>query len=152
MREGHVTLVTPRDRVHPAAVALLLVGFGGCVLTSVVLGLLGMMPDAYMQPVSALYVVPFLVTLTFLMRPAVGYLTLLWPILYGLHAILMVLGVPLRFPPPWTFLDILLPISGYGILTGLVNHAYNRFALHRLCSLARMGGDAGKDADEGEQS
>ena len=111
-----------------------------------------MIPDAYIQPVSALYVVPFLVTLTFLMRPAVGYLSLLWPILYGLHAILMVLGVPLRFSPPWTFLDILLPISGYGILTGLVSHAYNRFALHRLRTLARMGVDTGKDADEGEQS
>jgi hypothetical protein len=41
-----------------------------------------------------LFVVPFLLALTFLMRPAVGYLSLLWPWLYGLHALLLLAGVP----------------------------------------------------------
>jgi hypothetical protein len=83
-------------------------------------------------------VVPFLVALTLLMRPAVGYLSLLWPLLYGLHALLLLAGVPLRFAEPWGFLDILVPISGYGMLTGLIAHAYSRIALYRLRRLTRV--------------
>jgi hypothetical protein len=136
--EGHVTLAMSDKRAPRALVALLLAGFGACVLALVVLGFLGLIPVAYLQPVSALLVVPFLVSLTFLMRPAVGYLSLLWPLLYGLHALLLLAGVPLRFGEPWVFLDIVVPISGYGILTGLVGHAYSRIALYRLRSLTRV--------------
>jgi len=46
--------------------------FGACVLGSVALGLAGYLPLKYMQPISAIYVVPFLVLLFILLRPAVG--------------------------------------------------------------------------------
>ena len=53
---------------------------------SVILGLLGYLPGGkYMQPISAVYVVPFLVALNFLMRPTAGNIPLLWPLLYGLQ-------------------------------------------------------------------
>jgi len=137
-KEGHVTMAMSGKRAPRALIALLLAGFGGCVLASVVLGFLGVIPVACMQPVSALFVVPFLVALTLLMRPAVGYLSLLWPLLYGLHALLLLAGVPLRFAEPWGFLDILVPMSGYGLLTGLIGHAYSRIALYRLRRLTRV--------------
>jgi hypothetical protein len=137
-KEGHVTLAMSGKQAPRAFVTLLVAGFGGCVVASVVLGFLGLIPFAYIQPVSALFVVPFLVALTLLMRPAVGYLSLLWPLLYGLHALLLLAGVPLRFAEPWGFLDILVPISGYGMLTGLIAHAYSRIALYRLRRLTRV--------------
>ena len=68
-----------------------------CVIGSVQLGVLGYIPIEYMQPVSALYVVPFLVFLTIWQRPVVGPLSLLWPILYTVHATLIVAGVPILF-------------------------------------------------------
>ena len=57
---------------------------------------------------------------------------LLWPALYGLHAILIVAGVPIIFVGAWSSLNMLIPVIGYGLLTGLISHAYSRFALRKL--------------------
>ena len=129
----------------------LVVGFGACVTASVVLGMLGYIPDQYMQPVSALYAVPFLVLLIVLKRPAGVPVMLLWPALYALHAILIMAGAPILFTGKWDGLNMLIPAAGYGILTGLVGHAYNRFALHRLRRLAQMNlpGAGGRGAPQG---
>ena len=109
--------------------------FGTCVLASVVLSFVFTMPIKYMQPISALYVVPFLVGLWFLMRPMAGCAALLWPALYAAHAILILAGAPILFTGPWEGLNMLVPIAGYGILSGLVGHLYSRIALRQLRKL-----------------
>lgn len=120
--------------------------FGSCVLISVILGLLGYLPIKYMQPLSALYVVPFLAFLHLWQRPIISPLALLWPILYSIHAILVVAGVPIQFGEPWVSLNILIPMVGYGILCGLIGHIYSRYALKKLKTTAHFQGEAGNGA------
>jgi hypothetical protein len=134
--EGRVTIAIPRGKRRWLGAALG-AGFAICVMGSVILGLLGYLPnEKYMQPISAIYVVPFLVGLNFLLRPATGYIPLLWPLLYALHAALIVAGAPIVFVGVWEQLNMLVPMVGYGILTSFVGHAYSRWALHRVRSLA----------------
>ncbi len=63
---------------------------------------------------------------------------LLWPTLYALHALLIVCGVPIVWSPPWDGLNMLIPVAGYGLLSGLVGHLYSRFALRKVKRLAGM--------------
>ena len=112
-------------------------GFGICILASVILGFALGIPSKYMQPISALYMVPFLIGLWVLMRPMVGYAALLWPLFYGIHAILILAGAPILFTGPWDGLNMLIPVAGYGMLAGLVGHFYSRVALRQLKRLAQ---------------
>jgi len=147
-REGVVTLAPSRHTSEHRWVALVAGGlFGTCTMASVILGMLGCFPVVYMQPISALYVVPFLVFLSWWMRPMVSLLSLLWPALYALHAILVVAGVPIQFTSgPGQSLNMLIPVFGYGILGGLAGHMYSRFALRKLKRLAAAGGGS-EDGD-----
>lgn len=97
------------------------------------------MIEKYQQPVSALYVVPFLLALALSTRPTVASLALLWPFLYSLHAVLLLAGVPILFPSEWSSLDMIVPTIGYGMLSALVGHAYNRHSLWRLRRLGAGG-------------
>jgi hypothetical protein len=134
-REGRVS-ISPRLGKRPwlsAAVGAFMI----CVTGSVVLGLLGYLPaEKYMQPISAIYCVPFLVAVNFLMRPATGTIPLLWPLLYGLHAVLIVAGAPIVFVGAWEPLNLLVPMVGYGLLTSLIGHLYSRWALYHVRTLA----------------
>ena len=114
--------------------------FGCCILASVQLGLMGYLVIEDMQPISAVYTVPFLVFLYFRQRPMVGPIALLWPILYGVHAILIVAGVPILFHRPWISLNMLIPVAGYGMLCGLIGHIYSRHALKKLKGVAHIEG------------
>ncbi len=136
-REGNVTISVPEQKGRQRITLVMGIAFGCCVLGSVLFGFFGHVPSKYAQPISALYVVPFLVGLNILMRPAVSYVPLLWPILYGLHAILIVAGVPIALTGPWESLNIALPIVGYGLVAALLGHAYNRHALHKLRQTTR---------------
>ena len=138
--DGYVAVDAPRTAQRTGLMIPLGITFGLCVVGSVALGLAGLIPIEYMQPVSALYVVPFLVALVFLQRPVISYIALLWPFLYGLHAVLIVAGVPIRFTGAWQAADIMLPMVGYGILSAVVSHLYGRIALSRLKKLARNDG------------
>ena len=138
-KEGQVAVASPQTAGRRRAGLLLVLGFGACIVVSGILGVLGYIPDKYMQPVSALYVVPFLVILNTLMRPAVGWPMMLWPALYALHAILIVAGAPILFTGKWGGLNMLLPTVGYGLLTALLSHVYSRFALQKVKRLARTG-------------
>ena len=111
--------------------------FGTCIFATVNLGIVFEIPIKYMQPISALYMVPFLVGLWFLMRPMAGCLALLWPLLYAIHAILIVSGAPILFTGPWYVLNMLIPVAGYGMLSALVSHLYSRVALRRLKRLTQ---------------
>ncbi len=107
-----------------------------CVLASVGLGLLGFLPIRYMQPISALYVVPFMLYLGMRLRPVGSPFICLWPALYGIHAILDVAGVPIRFWGEMRALDVFVPMIGYGLIAAIAGHIYSRFALRRLRALA----------------
>jgi hypothetical protein len=145
-REGIAILSQPA-KTKKKRWAVLVAGliFGSCILVSVILGLFGYIPTEYMMPVSAIYTVPFLVFLIILMSPTgirpidrTCFLGLLWPILYAVHAILVVSGVPIQFSGRWDILNMLIPTVGYGILFGLVGHIYNRYALKKLKEAAHL--------------
>ena len=82
------------------------------------------------------------------MRGIAGPAIFLWPCLYALHALLIVAGAPILFTGVWGFLNVLLPLAGYGFVTALVGHFYGRFALRKLKEFARPD-DSG--TPEGEQ-
>ena len=138
--DGYVALNVPCSVQQTYLMIPLGITFFVCVLLSVALGFAGLIPIEYMQPVSASYCVPFMVALVFLQRPAISYLALLWPFLYGLHAVLILAGVPIRCTGAWQGLEVALATIGYGFLSAMVGHFYGRFALSRLKKLARNDG------------
>ena len=146
-KEGNVAFAGPTGRTK--RLALMLGGFLGiCIVSSVVLSFAFEIPTMYLQPISSLYVVPFLVGLWFLMRPTVGSAALLWPLLYALHAILILAGAPIVFVSPWDWLNMVIPTVGYGMLSGFVGHFYSRVALRRLKTLTQVGPAAADQPEE----
>jgi hypothetical protein len=133
-RDGNAVVAPPCTPGRRWIGGLLAGAFGTCILGSILLEAQGIIsiPEAYRQPVSAIYCVPFLVALWWLQRPAGSPIALLWPALYVFHAILILAGAPILFTGPWESMNMLLPVAGYGILTGLVAHLYGRIALRRL--------------------
>ena len=143
--EGVVTPAPPQKRKKRWVGLVAGLIFGSCILVSVILGVFGYIPTEYMMPVSAIYSVPFLVFLIIWMSPtgirpidSTILLALLWPILYAIHAILIIAGVPIQFRGRWDFLNMLIPTVGYGILFGLAAHIYNRYALKKLKIAAHL--------------
>lgn len=133
-REGSLTPTPSRPRQHMKKIGLIAGSlFIAALSTHIGLGIAGYASPAYSQPISALYVVPFTVFLALANRT---YIQLLVPVLYGLHAILLVSGVPFRF---WSdpAQDMPFAIMGYMVLAALIGHAYNRYALARLKRIAR---------------
>ena len=140
--EGMVTLAIPkktkRQRRAGWIVGLL---FGVCVMISVILVVFCKIPIKYMQPVSAICFIPLIIAIGIWQPPSVkpaGFLVWLWPTLYAIHAILIVAGVPIHFDRPWIFLNMLIPVAGYGILCGLLGHIYSRYALKKLKTAAHL--------------
>jgi hypothetical protein len=148
--EGDVTVGACAGIADARGPLLVAFVFMFCVLASVGLGLLGSLPIRYMQPISALYVVPFLCYLGLKLRRVGSPFMFLWPALYGIHAILDVAGVPVRFWGDFHALDILAPMVGYGLIAALAGHIYSRVALRRLRSLAASAG--GGSAADGERA
>ncbi len=137
--EGTVAVVAkPSKRKMRTGLVVALL-FGSCVVGSVALGFAGYLPQVYIMPVSALYVVPFLVVLHFLIRPEVGHIALLWPLLYGIHAALYLIFPSVRFHGALDVLNILLPCAGYGALAAGLSHLYSRYALSKVKRLAQTG-------------
>jgi hypothetical protein len=130
--EGCVALIVSKSRIDYVVGGL----FAASILASVILG--GNIPMKYMQPVSALYCVPFMVYLAWRQQWFSGFLPFLWPALYALHAILIVMGAPIAFEGEWQSLNMTIPIIGYGLLCGLIGHGYNRYALKRLREFASV--------------
>jgi hypothetical protein len=140
-REGDVFVSVPETMKKKKWVGYVVAMiFSSCIVGSVILGLLGYLSIEYMQPISVVYVVPFTVFLYFWQRPIISPLALLWPILYSIHAILIVAGVPIQFGEPWIFLNMLIPVFGYGFLTYIIGHLYSRYALKKLKGITRLEG------------
>ncbi|HDP35468.1 MAG TPA: hypothetical protein ENN29_10210 [Candidatus Hydrogenedentes bacterium] len=96
----------------------------------------------YLQPWSALYMTPYLIAMVLYQR--LGFWAWLWPLLYGLHALLMLYGAPVRFGREYELLNIIVPIFGYGLFAIIAGHIYSRYALWKLKTLTR---DAIPDID-----
>jgi len=153
--EGSVTLAPAGPRVRKWVLIVVAVAFATCVAGNVVLGMLFSLPIRYMQPISAIYCVPFLLYIGYAIRGQGqgSPFMLLWPGLYAVHAVLIVVGAPIVFTRPWEGLNMLIPVAGYGLLAGVATHVYSRFALHRLRDVARAGlpdavAEAGTAAEE----
>jgi len=112
--------------------------FGLCVISSVLLGFKGYIPLEYMQPVSAIYIVPFLVLLYLWQRPVVSPFMLLWPALYAIHAILILAGAPILFSGNLEFMNMILPVFGYGFISALLGYIYSRYALRKLKHITKI--------------
>ena len=132
-------------RKRPLALYLLL----SCCFAEVALGVMGLIPIRYMQPISAIYAVPFMVYLGCKLWEVGSPFMFLWPLLYGLHAILLVAGAPIYFEDRLESLNMLIPTAGYGLLSALAAHVYSRFALRKLRRLAAGPGE-GPGAEVGD--
>ena len=134
--EGNVSLAIPDEKRRKPLMIMSGILFGTCILTSVILGNCGLISEKFMQPIAAIYCVPFLIALVYLQRPKTSFVMLIWPILFALHAILIVAGAPISFTGPLSVLNMLIPIAGYGLIAALASHAYNRWALHKIKQLS----------------
>jgi hypothetical protein len=94
-------------------------------------------PLRYMQPISAIYCVPFLVYLCYAQGRFAAPLMLLWPALYAIHAAIVLAGVPLGILER-PGLAVLAPTVGYGIIAAVASHIYSRVALRKLRRLAAV--------------
>ncbi len=144
-KEGQVILANPKktkkERTAGKIAGLL---FVVCVMISIILVVFCKIPIKYMLPVSAICFIPLLIAIGIWRPPSVnpvGFLVWLWPTLYVIHAILIVAGVPIHFEAPWIFLNVLIPIAGYGIICALIGHIYSRYALKKLKGLSHLQGD-----------
>jgi len=112
-----------------------------CILGSMQLAMLGYISVKYLLPLMALFVVPFGVYQYFIMRPRFGPVILIFPVLYAIHAILIIAGVPIYFTGTFAVpLNMLLPII-YNLLAFMVGHIYSRYALKKIKSLTHLEGD-----------
>ncbi|OQC04742.1 MAG: hypothetical protein BWX80_02353 [Candidatus Hydrogenedentes bacterium ADurb.Bin101] len=107
----------------------------------------------YMQPWSAAYMTPYLILMVVYQR--LGFWAWLWPVLYGLHAIALMLGLPIRFGWELELFNIIAPIFTYGLIAILIGHAYSRYALWKLKSLTQTTipeyDEAAPDGDQEEE-
>jgi hypothetical protein len=109
-----------------------------CLLGTMELAMLGYIPVKYVLPVMALFVVPFNVYIYFIQRPRLGPVLLLCPLLYAVHAILILAGVPVFFTGTFAVsLNMLLPLI-YTFLTYMIGHVYSRYALKKLKTAAHL--------------
>ena len=141
-KEGQIKLAAPektkKERIAGWVAGLL---FVACAMFSVILVVICKIPIKYMQPVSAICFIPLLIAIGIWRPPSVkpvGFLVWLWPTLYIIHAILIVVGVPIVFDRPWRALNMLIPIAGYGMLCALLGHVYSRYALKKLKTAAHL--------------
>lgn len=117
---------------HAKAVAWV---FAALVLATVLAAMVLDLPPRLLQPLTAVIACPFLVYLWLILRRSATPFMLLWPGLYGLHAILVAADVPLVARIPTT-LAVLGPMMGYGLIAALASFLYGRYALARLRSAA----------------
>lgn len=106
------------------------------------LGMLGYIPVKYFLPFTALFVVPFGIYQYFIMQPRLGPVLFIFPILYTIHAILILAGVPIFFTGSFAVpLNMLVPII-YNFLAYIIGHLYSRYALKKLRDITYShGGD-----------
>ncbi len=143
-KEGTATVPEPKSSKKKICLEIVsAVIFFICFFGSWYLAIKGYIAYKYLQPVSVLYLVPFVVCgWYFWQSPRMGPIYLLYPILYTIHAILIVAGVPLFFTSEtFCIFSICLPAIGYGFLPFIIGHIYSRYALKKLKAAAHLEGD-----------
>ena len=116
-----------------------------CLIGSMELGMLGYIPVKYFLPFMALFVVPFGVYQYFIMRPRLGPVILIFPILYAIHAILIITGVPIFFTGTFAIpLNMFIPVI-YNFLALIIGHLYSRYALKKLKGITHLEGEAANE-------
>lgn len=144
-REGDVSIVKPKSgkKMKWVTCAISVVSFG-LLIGTMNLGMKGYIAAKYIQPVMALYYVPHMIFLWYSsQKPKFGPVMLLWPILYTMHAILIIAGVPIFFTgQSGVLLNMFLPWFGYGLLTYVIGHFYGRYALKKIKDVAHLEGGA----------
>lgn len=143
-QEGYVAYSNEHDGPDSRRAWLLTALGGGLVIYHLVGALLvsvNYLSMRYLQPFSAVYMVPFLMYMIY--AQGLGFWAWFWPVLYGIHAVLLWYEFPIRFTGNWIILNMIFPVFGYGLIAILAGHAYSRYALHKLRSLARTGLDQG---------
>jgi hypothetical protein len=143
-KEGAVSMPMPKSSKKKICLDIVsAVIFYICFFGSWYLAIKGYIAYKYLQPVSALYIVPFVVCVWyFLKSPRMGPIYLLYPILYAVHAILIVAGVPIFFTTENSCIySICLPMLGYGFLPFIIGYIYSRYALKKLKDITHLEGE-----------
>jgi hypothetical protein len=109
-----------------------------CIIGSYHLTKEGFISFKYLQPVTALYFVPFLVFQYSMQRPRLGPLLLICPTLCTIHAILIIVGIPIFFTGSLGILNQFLPLFAYTFLAYIIAHIYSRYALKKLKTAAHL--------------
>jgi len=137
-REGSVSVSEETKKCEPLWVKCLLLGAGALLLAATVAGWC-LTPPRYWVPVSSVLVV--FVLAQPVLRPGrsatpTSWLFLLWPLLYALHAVLILAGVPLYLTGPYEKMTMLVSLAVCGLIAAATSHLYSRYALRRLRRLA----------------
>ncbi len=116
---------------------------GGVIVFICAIGTMNLYMASYISvknllPVTAIYGVPFLIFQYLFQRPRLGPLLLLCPILYTVHAVLVLVGVPIFFTGNWGICNMAIPLFGYTFLAYAVGHFYSRYALKKLKTAAHL--------------
>jgi len=110
------------------------------------------LPPQYWQPLTALLWVPGLsygIVRPMRGEPASSRLLLLWPALYGLHAVLIMAGLPIYVTGNYSMVANYVLFIGYGVIAALAAHIYSRYALRRLRTLATSPETPDQSIEEG---
>jgi MFS family permease len=142
-REGFTSMPQPKLSKKRKCLDIFVgIAYMVCLLGSMELGMSGYIEVKYILPLMALFVVPFGVYQYFTLWPRLGPVLLLFPILYAVHAILIIAGVPIFFTGIFAVpLNMLLPLI-YTLLTYMIGHFYSRYALKKLKGITHLEGGA----------
>jgi hypothetical protein len=101
-------------------------------------------PEMYLQPVTALYMVPLMLYMWWVQGRSSAPFAL-WAVLYAAHAVALLAGVPLlRGMDP--MMQVPIPLCGYAVVAVVASHLYSRYALRKLRALAKAGsGEGGEE-------
>jgi len=141
-KEGTATVPVPkltkkREWLGIVSGVIISIFIGG----SMYLAAVGYISYKYVQPISAIFIVPSSFFGYFLQRPRFGPVLLIFPILYAIHAILIVAGVPIFFTGILGTFNMVIPLWGYMLLTYAIGHVYSRYALKKLKGITHLEGD-----------
>ena len=143
-KEGTASMPEPKvtkkqKRIEYVFLAVFII----CIIGTIYFSMKGYISFKYIQPVTALYHVPFWVYAYFLRWSRFGPLVLICPILYTIHAILIIAGVPIYFTGDFDGIiwNMFLPAIGYTFLAHVIAHLYSRYALKKLKGLTHLEGE-----------
>ncbi|MFO8079542.1 MAG: hypothetical protein R6V07_04460 [Armatimonadota bacterium] len=109
--------------------------FAALITAAIVAGILPVKMQ-YAQPIVACYLVPLMVWWVATDGKITLPMGLLWPALYALHAVAMLLGAPLTIADD-AGQTTMWPLMGYLFVALLAGHFYSRYALKRMREISR---------------